>query len=88
MNTAWRVMRRDRPQMLSRINLRITAALGIIFKTGTASERRRFWVDCTTNIDWWRPHKTEDRVCKIIADHNGSMKSFRPSSGWKSASTA
>jgi hypothetical protein len=25
MNIAWRVMRRDRPQMLSRMNLRITA---------------------------------------------------------------
>ena len=24
MNIAWRVMRRDRPQMLSRMNLRIT----------------------------------------------------------------
>jgi hypothetical protein len=24
MNIAWRVMRRDRPQMLSRVNLRIT----------------------------------------------------------------
>jgi hypothetical protein len=44
--------------------------LGIISPTATASGRRRFWADCTTNIDWWRPLETEDRARKIIADHS------------------
>ena len=42
MNIAWRVMRRDRPQMLSRMNLRITA-IGLAMRVPqNAIERPQF----------------------------------------------
>ena len=56
-NIAWRVMRPDRPQMLSRMNLRITGGDTGVMPPRRRSwpvtvRRRRFWRDCTMKIGW------------------------------------